>query len=562
MYNDYKLLEQEFLQWGNENHLQIEPLQNHVFSCGNMVFLLLDEKEGNVCDSEYHFILDAFETKVLNDNNPKIDAVAYKWGTRFCYTKVDVMDQPDNDNVREFKYLGKTTFETPGLPFLGVHGQYEILNGSRNYSDWVAKAKFLDISTLGICEKNTLAGTMAFQEACKKREIKPILGETITIQSKSDLFVEGKIYALTEEGWRNVLFVNSQINVVNPSQYVTEECLLEHASGVAFVFDPLSFSYDSETVKKYQEKFDLCYFKLDTVEFNSNKTDKLLLTRTQEYFNNKEELNPILICDAYYLDKDDYEIKKDLNLISGVKSNISKNQYFKADDENLVLLSDLFKDEDFGDGVSIAMGSLLELDEKADFSIQTGKFKLPKYKMTPEEVEKYGTADEMFDSLCMEGWERLHISDKPNLDVYLDRLQEEIDVIRTGGYIDYFLILYDIIKWCRANDILVGEGRGSSAGCLCAYLLNITKVDPIEYGLLFERFLNKGRIFKTYEYEVVKIQLDKNLYIELDSKEKVIIFRQSERLIVPAKDLQKDDKIIGLKSGNIEEMLQRTDAAS
>lgn len=562
MTTEYNRLKEEFLQWGIDNHLQIDEITSHVFSCGDMNFLLLEEKDGNVCDVEYHFILNDYEVKILNDGDFKIDAVAYKWGTRFCYTKKDVMDQPDNDNVREFKYLGKTTLETPGLPFLGIHGQYEILNGSRNYSDWVAKAKFLDISTLGICEKNTLAGTMAFQEACHKKDLKSILGETITIQSNEDLFVEGKLYALNGEGWRNLLFVNSQINVTNPSQYVTEKILLEHSKGLAFVFDPLMFPYDSKTIKKYQAVFDLCYFKLDTAQYESEKTDETMLLRTQEYLNNSLDLKPILICDAYYLDKDDYEIKKDLNLISGVKSNVSKNQYFKADDENLVLLDELFKEEDFSEQVSVAMASVLDLDEKADFSIQTGKFKLPKYKMTDEEIEKYGTADEMFDSLCMEGWERLHISDKPNVNVYLDRLQEEVDVIRTGGYIDYFLILYDIIRWCRVNDILVGEGRGSAAGCLCAYLLNITKVDPIEYGLLFERFLNKGRIFKTYEYEVIKIQLDKNLYIELDSKEKVVIFRESKKQIVLAKDLQENDRILGLKSGNIEEMLQRTDAAN
>ena len=496
-FNSYPLLEKDFLQWCLNNHLKIEPVTDHIFNCGDMVFLLLEEKDGNVCDADYHFILNDYEKKSIKSTTLPIDAVVYKWGTKFCYTKVAVMDQPDNDNVKEFKYLGTTTLEVPNLPFLGIHGQYEILNGSRNYDDWVAKAKFLQIPTLGICEKNTLAGTMAFQQACGKGEIKSILGETITISNGNDLFCEGKIYALTADGWKNVLQTNAEINVINSSQFVLEDRLLQLGKGVAFVFDPLQFPYDKKTVKKYMEAFDQCYFKLDTVEFENPKTDMTLLERTQEYLNNDLGLQPIIICDAYYLDETDFEIKKDLNLISGVKSAVSKNQYFKADDENLVLFADLFKDEDFSDVIGRAIESLTALDEAADFSIPTGKFKLPKYKMTPEEIEKYGDADTMFDALCVDGWERLKIGEKPNVDVYLDRLQEEIDVIRTGGFINYFLILHDIIGWCEKNDILVGVGRGSAAGALVSWLLNITKIDPIEYGLLFERFMNKGRIKKT-----------------------------------------------------------------
>ena len=496
-FSSYSLLEKDFLQWCLNNHLKIEPVTDHIFNCGDMVFLLLEEKDGNVCDVDYHFILNDYEKKSIKSTTLPIDAVVYKWGTKFCYTKVAVMDQPDNDNVKEFKYLGTTTLEVPNLPFLGIHGQYEILNGSRNYDDWVAKAKFLQIPTLGICEKNTLAGTMAFQQACGKGEIKSILGETITISNGNDLFCEGKIYALTADGWKNVLQTNAEINVINSSQFVLEDRLLQLGKGVAFVFDPLQFPYDKKTVKKYMEAFDQCYFKLDTVEFENPKTDMTLLERTQEYLNNDLGLQPIIICDAYYLDETDFEIKKDLNLISGVKSAVSKNQYFKADDENLVLFANLFKDEDFSDVIGRAIESLTALDEAADFSIPTGKFKLHKYKMTPEEIEKYGDADTMFDALCVDGWERLKIGEKPNVDVYLDRLQEEIDVIRTGGFINYFLILHDIIGWCEKNDILVGVGRGSAAGALVSWLLNITKIDPIEYGLLFERFMNKGRIKKT-----------------------------------------------------------------
>ena len=164
----YAFLEKDFYSWCSDNFLQVENIGEHIFKCGDKTFLLLEEKEGNVFDTDYHFILNSYEKSIVNE----VDAVVYKWGTKYCYTNVAVMDQPDNDNVKDFKYIGTTTLNVPGLPFLGVHGQYEILNGSRNYGDWAAKAKFLQIPTLGICEKNTLAGTMAFQQACQKKEIK------------------------------------------------------------------------------------------------------------------------------------------------------------------------------------------------------------------------------------------------------------------------------------------------------------------------------------------------------------------------------------------------------
>lgn len=531
----YSFLEKDFLNWCGENFLQVEEVKDSLFQCGDKKFLLLEEKNGNIFDANFHFILNAWEKSIIKE----VDSVVYKWGTRFYYTDVSVMEQPDNDNIKEFKYIGTTTLHTPSLPFLGVRGQYEILNGSRNYTDWVSKAQFLDISVLGICEKNTLAGTMAFQQSCQKKDIKSILGETITINNGKDLFFEGKVFALNHKGWQNILQINAEINVINPSQFVSEERLLGLSEGVAFVFDPLTCPYDILTIKKYQKAFDLCYFKLDSVQYENEKTDQTLLESTQQYLNNSIGLKPILLCDAYYLDKDDFEIKKNLNLIAGVKSAISHNQYFKSDDENLVLFSELFKEQNFGTVLLEASESLLELSEKSDWIIPTGKFNLPEYKMNPDEVELYDNRDDLFDALVFAGWEKYRLSEKSNVDVYLDRLQEEVEVLRAGGFIDYFLILHDILKWCEGNDILVGVGRGSAAGSLVSYLLDITKVDPIKYGLLFERFLNKGRLGL-----VTKALINET--IEVNSNLTVHAKRDGKKIQVEAEQLKAGDEALDL----------------
>ena len=492
MFDSFDLLLKDFEKWCENNFLDVTQTGENTFECGGEKFLLLCEKEGNVFDNEFHFTLNESEKSLVK----QVDHVLYKWGTQFCYTSVQTMDKPDDDNVKVFKYLGKTTMTTPGMPFLGIHGQYEILNGSRNYKDWTKKAKWLDISVLGLCEKNTLAGTMAFQECCQKAEIKSILGETISIKNENEFFCEGKVYALNETGWKNLLLINSEINVHNPSQFITQDRLLELGEGIAFVFDPYLFPFDNFTVKMYEQAFDQCYFKLDSVEYESEKSDKSFLEETQKYLQ-QSNIKPILLCDAYYLDEEDYNIKRSLNTISGHKEVLSQNQYFKGDDENLVLFDSLFTEEDFGEILQISMESLQALADATDWVIPTGKFKLPHYIMNEEEKALANNNDELFDILVMQGWERLGIDKKDNVEEYLDRLEEEIDVIRTGGFVDYFLILHDIIKWCKNNDILVGLGRGSAAGSLIAYCLDITKVDPIEYGLLFERFLNRGRIKKT-----------------------------------------------------------------
>lgn len=486
------MIQKQFKEWCKNNHLSPTQIEGPIYEIGGKKFLLLQEKEGNICNCEYEIILNTFEYTLLK----KVDYVLYLWGSRFMYTPVDVIDNPGNGNVHLLKHLGKTTLSTPGVPFLGIHGCYEILNGTRFYEDWVAKAKFLEIESLGICEKNTLAGVFYFQEACKKADIKSILGETITIKSSTeDAFYEAKVYATNETGWKNLLLINVEINVNNPSQFVTEEKLLQLSEGIVFVFSPMYFPYNPVKIKEYQSAFKHCYFQLDSVQYSNDTSDKTFLFETQKYLNNRLGLQPILICDAYYLDKEDYVIKPAINTIAGHRTLASQNQYFKTDEENMELFDKLFLEEDFAPILIEAIENLNFVADLCNYKIGTGVFKLPKYVMSEEDKKNYGNAEEMFFALLGTSIAKLteEFSEEKRAQYY-DRLQTEVGVIMKGGFIDYFLILYDIIKWCKSQDILVGLGRGSAAGALTAYLLDITKVDPLEYGLLFERFLNEGRI--------------------------------------------------------------------
>lgn len=483
-------MREDLQKWAEDNLLDVRQTGPRTYECGNQSFLLLEEKEGVICDQEFDLILDDDEKKL----SKTVNWLLYKWGSKFYYTSPEEIDNLSDDNLKPFKYIGEALCTKPGYPMIGIHGMYELLNGTCDYNQWAAKAKFLGIDTLGICERNTLAGTLLFQQECAKAGIKSILGETIVIHTDKDEFLEAKVYALNEAGWKNILLMNVEINVIN-SGWISESKVLELGEGVAFVADPMMMPYNGSHVIRYSQSFERLYFKLDTVIWDSEDSDSKFLNETQKYLS--AGISPIIICEAYYLDKEDYIIKKDLNAISGVKNRLSENQYFKCDDENMEALSGLFEDGDFENVIGLAYQNLDDLCASIDFKIETGRFKLPQYIMTPEESELYSNNEELFDSLIVQGFEEKNIAEYDNCEEYLARIEKEVDVIKFGGFIDYFLILHDIIRWCRDNNILVGFGRGSAAGCLISYLLDIVRLDPLKYDLLFERFLTKERAKKS-----------------------------------------------------------------
>lgn len=158
----------------------------------------------------------------------------------------------------------------------------------------------------------------------------------------------------------------------------------------------------------------------------------------------------------------------------------------------------MFNENDFErflDSFMDAVENLVDICAECNYTFETNQRHLPRYIMTEEERKLYSSNKEMFEELVFKGLEEhIDLLDKYGEDVIGERIDREIDVIEYGEVEDYFLVLRDIVNWCRDNNILLGAGRGSAAGSLVTYLLGITKVDPMRYGLLFERFLNKGRI--------------------------------------------------------------------
>ena len=513
----------KFIEWCLNYKIQIEEQHENLFKINNKWHIVIHHEE-KVFDETFNLIFENQEDRDIIDSMEIDGLVAiYEFGGQFYWTEklVDI-------ELKLFKYIGAAEKQLDlDWAFLGIHGEYEILNGSREYKDWCKKAKFLGINKLGICEKNTLAGTLPFQLACFDNKIQPILGETITVTRENpplldkvlknleiaETTFELKLFAVNYIGWQNLLQINSLLTSQTESK-ITEERLLELGSGLVCVISSESINnFSPNRITIYKNRFAQLYYQLDSCIFLNQEKDESFLSAQKKYFTEyMGEVMPILLNDAYFLDQKDCGIKKLLNKIGNNGFEFSsENQHFKTIDENFFIFEKLFKDTDADlmfEILEIAIQSTLELAELCQFKIELGKIYLPKYQIEFPYDLQFKTSEEMFLYLIDEGLknkitsvlicdEEASIENDEIIKQYENRLEYEISVIKKGNLIDYFLILWDIIDWCKKRNILTGIGRGSAGGCLIAYLMDITKIDPIKYELLFERFLNEGRIGKS-----------------------------------------------------------------
>lgn len=477
--------------WIKQNKLNC-TIKRDLVTCDEKTFLYIKPKKGKIFS-------DIFQLKVTEQEQSThlqygIDYYLYEFGEHYYYTQ-----DPHKPTLTPFKYIGQST--EIGFPYLGIHGGYELCNGSRSYDDWCKKARFFQVSQLGICERDTLAGTLAFQLSCVKNDIQPIIGETVTVQTTKDERYTVKLYVVSDEGWNNLLWVNKAINVDNGGQFVDEKTLFERGKGLVCVLNT-SLNLTTPLIKKFQLFYDKAYFQIDPVQYRSPQQDKKYLESLKRYVRQfQKEIPAILLCDSYYLDESEAEIKTQLNEIGRVTmDHRSTDQYFKSFEDTSQIIG-LFKDEEEGvNFFSKTLENTMSVAELCQFNIPLGELHLPQFVMTESQSmnickSEVASNEDLFWILIGEGLERITKDMDPQLTIeYEDRIQTEVTVILEGGFVDYFLILWDIIEWCKGQGILTGIGRGSAGGSLIAYLLGITQVDPIEHNLLFERFLNESRI--------------------------------------------------------------------
>lgn len=495
-------MEKELKDWIEDNLLQVVQDGDLLRIDEVGTFYLLQEADAGLIHHDMTFNLD--DEEVYRIEHLKPDYLLFSFGGRYYYCKTQ-LNEEDHYKVsfNDFRYLGKARSSNPTVPFvhLGIHSEYELLNGSGNLATYCKKAKFLGMKAVGICDRNTLAGTLPLQFAAEKEGLKPVFGMTAVVAYDYDphrehqITFELKLYVTCKQGWQNLLRINKAINV-DYDGFIPEQELINNGEGLVAVLSTYSFVnsdyYDEKACLKrilqYKKWFKDVYYQVDTVEYYEEKQDRTHLLNLQRYFSNfKKLVQPILISDSYYVDHDMYRVKDYLNKVEGVISDYSEDQYFKSYDQNLSKFAPLFPAERFTSWFAKIAENTTVLLAGCTFEIDN-RIKLPRY-----EFAKGETNEEMFFRLIQEGWELKIAGKVEDEELYAERVQTEAEVIMDAGLVDYFLIIWDIIYWAKQQGVLVGYGRGSIAGSLIAYLLHITEVDPIKYDLMFERFLNATR---------------------------------------------------------------------
>lgn len=527
----------DLLQYLDDNFISYEELGDFVLKINDRTYELFEpikwnnDEKGILFDEEFHWACD------LTD----YDYYIFRFGSIWYSLE---KGKEKNVKLERVKWIGKARLDDELFrisTYIGIHGPFELMNGVGLYDEWCKKAKFLGITSLGLCEKGTLAAAMKFQNACQKAGLRAIQGLEIKIlNEQKDLKYTVKAFVKNSVGWSNLLKLNEIMNTED-SSFVSEEELEEYCDGLVFIWDPKTIAY-KDIPKNLQEL--TSYYQLDTVIYEKNNCDREYLDNLKKFF--KSDLKPVAMCDAYYIEKEWAPIKDKLNKLGKVPTHESHNQYFKNYQEYFEELSYLFSnDEKFFETFENAISNLEEISFECNFVIETQVRHMPVYRMTDEEAQQYESNVEMFEDLIFKGLEEhLEIFEKYSNDVIGERLEREMKIIEDGEVADYFLTLRDIVNWCRKNDILLGTGRGSSAGSLITYLLGLTHINPLDYDLLFERFLTTGRLIRHDKVEEVIINENDGKPITIKSSDFVRIFRGDKKMIVKAGELQEGDKLV------------------
>ncbi len=386
-----------------------------------------------------------------------------------------------------------------------IHTQYSICEGAIKIDDLAEYCKNNKIKSLGLTDTLNLCGALEFSEKLSKVGTQPIIGTQINLKSQN---IAGKVtlYAKTEEGYKNLTKLSS-LSYLNSN--VTEDPVCEiddliknnhdlilltgnYRDFFGKLFQANKTKLFNELINLLKKNFDdRIYFEIQRHKENEEKNFENFI------LNNSKTLNIPLIAtqEVFYLDKEMYEAHDALRCI-GEKSFVDDKNRFRLSNEHFLKTNDEIQ--------KLYCDIPEALENNYNFHLRFN-FKPKKSKpILPSISHLENTAEEELLNQASQGLDKrlknfiIKKNSSKNVDQitndYKQRLQHEINIINSMDYASYFLIVSDYIKWAKKNSIPVGPGRGSGAGSLVAYCLDITDLDPIEYDLIFERFLNPDRI--------------------------------------------------------------------
>jgi len=390
---------------------------------------------------------------------------------------------------------------------LHVHSEYSLLDGAARLEKLVERAKALKFPALALTDHGNLFGAVDFYTACEKAGVKPILGCELYVapgsrfeRSTQDGGYEGAshctVLARTRAGYANLMKLVSKAYLEGYyyKPRVDRELLAQHADGLLVLSGCLNSEVSRllsagdeakalQTAGWYQEVFGKDYY---FMEVQSHGLEQQVAV-TEGTIKIARALGAPLCGtnDSHYLEADHSRAHEALLCIqTGTTMSdpdrwkFSSNEFYvKSADEMRAVFKDLPE----------AYRNTLAVAERCNVDLQFGQVHLPKY-----QVPDGFTLDSYLEERAFEGLTRRYGSSPA--DAVVERLRYELGVVSKMGFSGYFLVVWDFISYARRQGIAVGPGRGSSAGSLVAYCLGITNVDPIRYGLIFERFLNPERI--------------------------------------------------------------------
>jgi DNA polymerase-3 subunit alpha len=384
------------------------------------------------------------------------------------------------------------------------HTEYSLLDGASRIPAMVARAAELEMPALALTDHGVMYGAIHFYKACKEAGIKPIVGCEVYVAPRSRLLREGRVdrdpnhltlLAADHEGYLNLmkLCTVGQMEGMYYKPRIDKEILAEHSKGLIALSGCLQGEAASrisegdidgarESVAAYRDIFGKDRFLLEVQRHGIDRQDQV--NEGLAGFGKEFGLRLCATNDLHYVHRSDSEAHDVLLCLqTGARFNdpnrwrfSSQEFYLKTPDEMLAAFADL----------PDALTSTLEVADQVDLKLKLGATLLP-----PFDVPDGMTPDQYLRKLVFDGlvWRY----GEPNAAVK-ERAETELSVISQTGYASYFLIVWDFYNFARKQGIVVGPGRGSAAGSLVSYCLGITNLDPIQHGLIFERFLNIDRV--------------------------------------------------------------------
>ncbi len=385
---------------------------------------------------------------------------------------------------------------------LHVHTEYSLLDGACRIEELVNRAKELNMTSLAITDHGAMYGVVEFFKQAKKAGIKPILGFEAYVsprgmtdkdpqKDKSQFHLV--LLAENYEGFKNIIKLCST-GFVDGYYYkprIDHETLRQHSRGIIALSACLAGEIQSHLLdNNYEEAVNTALMYRDI--FGENN---FFLEMQDHGIEEQQSVNKYLVKmssetgiklvatnDVHYIDKEDAYFHDVLLCIQMQKTVMDEDRmkfstdefYLKSYDE----MAELFPEE--------ALKNTAEIAERCNVELDFNTVHLPEFK-----VPQSYTKTEYFREICQKGLKERYKNISEEIQ---SRLDYEIGVIEQMGYVDYFLIVWDFIKYAKDNKIMVGPGRGSAAGSLVAYSMKITNIDPMKYNLIFERFLNPDRV--------------------------------------------------------------------